>query len=870
MRGVRRAPHLVPNPRPRTPRFVVPRSPAALGLFPVHVGLAGLVLGLIAPAYALVAAGVCALGGVACFGRTPFRYEVPRLEGVVRAEVMSGRVVLALVLAALGAAGGGAFARERIAVLDHSALRPGPSVRVVGFVLAPPQTRFGRTSVPVRFRGERVLVRSRAPLRVRVGDELAARGELRRLTPREAYERRRGTHAVLEADEARATGRTRRSPVDAVRRRAEDALGIGLAPEQSALARGMVLGQDEALPDDLREAFRASGLSHLLAASGQNVMLLAALVLAIATALGLGLRVRLALALAAILFYVPLAGAGPSIRRAGVMGAAGLVAALAGKPASRWYAVLLAASVTLVLDPRTDEDVGWQLSFAAVLAILALHQRLRGLFLGPDHRDPAVALGKLESPLTARLHDALAARDRTTYDDAAVSVNGIPFQINGPVEEGVARRALARADAPAVRRVRLAAREAVADAAALTIAATLGTAPLICLHFGTFSLVSLPANLLAAPAVAPVMWLGTLSGVLGADAAPVLNALAAFPLAYLAWLARAAAGIPHATVPLGMSLGAVLLVYAGLIAAVLVRPSARVRRWLVAAGVARTAPWTLEDRAAGAPASLRPRWATLAPVGVLVAATALLLAPGPPAPPDGPTLTMLDIGQGDAILLQDGERAALFDTGKPGAPLVSELRRAGVRRLDLLVLTHSSSDHEGGLADLLAALPVAMVLDGRGPGREHGGEGGSGRFEGLPATMPRDVTARGQRFALGRIAVEILWPPPGEERRGDPNLTATVAVARTRTTSALLTADAESEVTLPLDPPDVDVLKVAHHGSADPGLPELLARTTPRVALIPVGENTYGHPAPTTLDALKVVPDVRRADAGTTRVPLGP
>ena len=64
-----------------------------------------------------------------------------------------------------------------------------------------------------------------------------------------------------------------------------------------------------------------------------------------------------------------------------------------------------------------------------------------------------------------------------------------------------------------VRRVLAAAREAVADVAALTIAATLGTAPLLCLHFGELSLVSLPANLLAAPAVAPVMWLGTLSGV---------------------------------------------------------------------------------------------------------------------------------------------------------------------------------------------------------------------------------------------------------------------------------------------------------------------------------------------------------------------
>ena len=136
--------------------------------------------------------------------------------------------------------------------------------------------------------------------------------------------------------------------------------------------------------------------------------------------------------------YVPLAGGGPSIQRAGVMGAAGLVAALAGRPASRWYALGLAAAATLALNPLAVLEPGWQLSFAAVVALLAMAPALREL---------------------------LARR------------------MPGPV----------------------------ADAAAITIAATAGTAPLMALHFGTVSLASLPANLLAAPAVAPIMWLGMLS-----------------------------------------------------------------------------------------------------------------------------------------------------------------------------------------------------------------------------------------------------------------------------------------------------------------------------------------------------------------------
>ncbi|HWT92701.1 MAG TPA: hypothetical protein VN238_06865, partial [Solirubrobacteraceae bacterium] len=123
----------------------------------------------------------------------------------------------------------------------------------------------------------------------------------------------------------------------------------------------------------------------------------------------------------------------------------------------------------------------------------------------------------------------------------------------------------------------------------------------------------------------------------------------------------------------------------------------------------------------------------------------------------------------------------------------------------------------------------------------------------------------------GRIAIDVLWPPPGDERLGDPNLTATVALVRAPHGTALITADAESPVLLGLDLPRVDVLQVAHHGSSDEGLPALLERLRPRTALIPVGENTYGHPAPSTLKALRAaVPDVRRTDRdGTVRVALG-
>src|SRR6185503_575103 len=77
---------------------------------------------------------------------------------------------------------------------------------------------------------------------------------------------------------------------------------------------------------------------------------------------------------------VPLTGASPSILRAGAMGGAGVAAALAGRPASRWYALLLAAGFTLALDPRAWMDPGWELSFAAVVGIFALMRPLRTVF----------------------------------------------------------------------------------------------------------------------------------------------------------------------------------------------------------------------------------------------------------------------------------------------------------------------------------------------------------------------------------------------------------------------------------------------------------------------------------------------------------
>ena len=335
---------------------------AALARHPRHLLLAALAAGLLAgPASAAVLGAAAAL-----------------LLLAVRETPLAFAALVALLA-------GAAIADARLAALDRSALAYG-AVTARATLLEHPRTRTFDTRVAAaRVHGERVLVKASARVRwprtdAAAGTIVEISGRLAPLGPNDAHERRRGAHALLIASSIRPTGARRGGllgALDRVRDRSERALTRGLPPAQGALARGMVLGQDSALTDDVREDFRTTGLAHLVAASGANVMLLAVLVLALGAALGLGLSARLWLAIALIAAYVPLAGGGPSIQRAAVMGIAGLVAALAGTPRSRWYALLLAAALTLAWNPRAAGDAGWQLSFAAVLAMLALVPALR-------------------------------------------------------------------------------------------------------------------------------------------------------------------------------------------------------------------------------------------------------------------------------------------------------------------------------------------------------------------------------------------------------------------------------------------------------------------------------------------------------------
>jgi competence protein ComEC len=790
---------------------------AALVARPFHVAAAcvaaGLALSVARPLLALVAAAGVVLVLVAC--RT----------------AALGALAGALLLA------GAAVGDARLASLDASAarVRDGPVSSLRVQLDTPPRpSAFGSSAevevVDGQLRGARLLLRvprwTGLPGDAVPGRELLVSGQLRELrsgagdSDFAAYLRHQGIAGELLMDHARTTGGRGGgigAALDAMRHRAERAVAAGMPAPEAALARGMVLGQDEEIDQSTRQDWRDAGLAHLLAVSGQNVMLLVALALPLLALARLGPAARGAALVALVALYVPLAGAGPSLQRAGVMGIAGIAAMMLSRPASRWYALLLAAVVTLAVSPRAGADPGWQLSFVAVAGILLIGR--------PLARPLARAGGEL-------MRDPPA-----------------------PVA-----RALVRG---------------LAEGVAITVAATLATAPLVAYHFDSVPVAGLVANLLALPAVAPAMWLGMVKAALGLAAplvppadelARLLGPLTRLPLAYLDGLAERCADLPGGRLSLPIrSPGAVCAAYALL--AVAIGTVALVLRRAPGPGLApRTARAGFAERAAAwrrAPRAVR--------VGVVVlVASALFLVMaaglGSPSPPGDLTVRFLDVGQGDATLIQhpDGT-AVLFDGGPPEGGVTRLLRRAGVRRLAIVVATHASRDHHGGLVDVLARYRVGLLLDG-GDGNPHPGlravrdEAARRGVRIVPAVAPMTLRA-------GGIVVHVLSPsprPPGPAPE-DPNLRAVVAVVSSGAFDLLLSADAESEALLALDLPDVEAIKVPHHGSSDPGLPEVLDRLDPELAAIEVGVNTYGHPAPSTLAALHRagVPTYRTDSDGT-------
>ena len=395
---------------------------------------------------------------------------------------------------------------------------------------------------------------------------------------------------------------------------------------------------------------------------------------------------------------------------------------------------------------------------------------------------------------------------------------------------------------------------------ATTLAASAPTLPVVAAAFGRVSLVSPVANLVAVPLFPPLMMTGAAASVLGALSVDLARpvALVAYGCALaLRIVVETFAALPIAalSVPSGPVTG--LVVTLAMIATVrgvpLIRGHVRVPR---------IAPPALAARRGALPARR----------GALLAVPALLVAgvlAWPSAEPDM-RVRALDVGQGDAYLVELGEATVLIDGGPDPARLMEELGASlppWRRRIDVIALTHAHLDHGAGLIAALDRYEVGITLEpvGLNPGALTDlWAAGISR-----ARAQRHAVRAGQRLHVGDAVITVL-SPENDPRVDTPSLVLRVERGRF---SALFMGDATDEALadLLLHPDGLPsrVYVPPHHGAATPHGATLVEAVRPEVALISVGAgNRYGHPTPETLAALGGITTFRTDRDGTVEVSL--
>ncbi|TCJ29354.1 MBL fold metallo-hydrolase [Microbacterium sp. PI-1] len=535
--------------------------------------------------------------------------------------------------------------------------------------------------------------------------------------------------------------------------------GAGLLP-------GLAVGDTRAVTPELNDDMRTSGLSHLTAVSGANCAIVVVALFGLTALCGGGRALRVVLSLAGLAGFVVLVTPEPSVIRAAVMAATGMLTVLLGRPSAGAGMLCLCTVGILLADPWLATSPGFALSVAASGALILLAPPLaRGL--------------------------------ATVMPDT------------------------------------------VALAIAVPLAAQLACGPIIALFAEQQSLIGVAANLLAAPA-API---ATVIGLLACLAAPLpfladlLTAASWLPAAWIATTATTTARLPNAQLllPAGFGSAALVALVSVCMSVVLLRSADVPRR-----------PATVR-----AMVFLR-RGAAAVLIIVSSLAGARILLDGPlatVASPEGWSVAACDVGQGDALIVRSGDGVALIDTGPAPEPLEACLRSLGVERIDLLVLTHFDLDHVGGTTAVVGRVDAVL----HGPVTEDSERRLLAAL--LDGGARVDEAWAGQQGELGEATWRVLWPRSGSPVFPSGNDASVVmefdggGVPRSLFLGDLAAAS-QRMLMRAADLGGYDVVKVAHHGSADqdPGLYEALRA---RVALFSVGaDNDYGHPRVETLDLL--------------------
>ncbi len=589
--------------------------------------------------------------------------------------------------------------------------------------------------------------------------------------------------------------------LEGLRREAAEALAEALPEPEAGLAAGILIGLRDRVDRDLAAAFTAAGVSHVVAISGWNIAIVAAAVAALTGRLGR--RRRSVVTLVAIIAYVAFAGASASVVRAGLMAGVVLLARESGRAGRAAAALGWAVFLLLLVDPRLIADAGFQLSSLATAGLIIWASPITGWL-------ERAGRGRLPAWLTENL--------------------GVSF------------------------------------------AAQAATLPIILVSFGRLAVLSPMVNLIVVPLVAPAMAVGLVAlgggAAVLAGAPPIVGAIAAAPgwviLRILVTIVELAASLPFATIalppPTDLALGLAATVGIGAFAWWRrTRPATEAAAPPTPSAAPSSAPGRASVPASSGLARAVSRASAIGLVVSMVVAGAVVAArPGAFA-----RVTILDVGQGDAILVEGSRGGRLLVDGGPDPDrlLVALDRRIPPwdRRIDAVILSHPHEDHVGGLALLLERYHVARVFE---PGMVGPGPGYAAWLRDLerPGSPLRLSLAAGDRLAVDEIELHVLWPIRGQVPVTPPdggtgiNNVSVVLLGQVGTRRFLLMGDVEEEI----DPslikeglPHVDLLKVAHHGSKTATTQAFIDATRPTIAVASAGAgNPYGHPARSTLERL--------------------
>jgi competence protein ComEC len=504
------------------------------------------------------------------------------------------------------------------------------------------------------------------------------------------------------------------------------------------------------------------------------------------------------LAFIAIWLYALLTGMRPPVIRAAIMGSLFLVAEYLGRQRSAIIALAFAAAVMVGIRPQILWSVSFQLSFLAMAGLVFLYPYFR-------------TWGR-------RVVASLFGDRRATVSAGTMVVDGF----------------------------------------AVTLAAIVAVWPLIAYNFGVVSLVSLPATFFSLPALPAIIVSSALvafAGLVAPFVAQIFGWLAWLFLSYLLLVVQGFDALPFSSFQVSTVSAWQIWVYYGVVAGVTVSLG---RRKQLAGSLSRLASGV--KRMAGG--ITKPRWQfhkkwlipPLVIIAILMWSVVLTL------PDDKLHVSFLDVGQGDAILIQTPNRQKILIDGGPDPQKISlalsEKLPFWDRTIDLMVSTQPQADHITGLVEVLHRYKVKQVL---APGVPYESSIYEQWLEFIEERqIKHDIARAGQEIDLGDgIKIEVFNPPSVlfEGTSHDVDNNGIVLRLSWGEVSFLFTADIGVEAEFDLIGQRANlgstVLKVAHHGSRTSTSPPFLAAVDPEIAVISVGaDNPFGHPSPEVVERL--------------------